>query len=727
MTVSLVQIRQNLRRALFGRERRRVPAGAVRAELLENRQLLSAGTKRTYDSVRAEETAHHHTANDGHDHRLHIDGLPLAGGTAGAGSTPQGAAPFDLGQTFQLSSLPSASKTIYLDFNGHTTSGTWWNSSYNGGAAFTTPAFSVDGTAAFSDAELERIQRIWQRVAEDFAPFNVNVTTQDPGTAGITKSGTGDTTWGVRVVIGGGYQDWFKSSAGGVAYLNTFGASIDQGVFVFSNSLSNGEKNVAEAISHEAGHALGLSHDGASGVGYYQGHGSGATGWAPIMGVGYYRELTQWSKGQYPGANNTQDDLAIITNNTNGFGYRNDDYGSTQGTASVLASTTSGGVKTVSASGIIERNTDQDWFSFTTTGGAVDLSFTGAYATNLDILASLYNSSGQLVLSSDPIELTTASLSTTLAAGTYYVMVDGVGARTLTDGYSDYGSLGQYFITGTIADGSGDGGGGDSDPPPQPPASGTASISGRIWHDADGDGRVDVGDGNLAGVQVYIDVNNNGLLDSGEQSTVTGADGMYSLTGLAAGTYRIRQTPGTGYQQVYPKANAARSVSVSTGRAVANIDFRSLQTAVFGNLGSSLTYLPRTAATAVAPRATVTDPDTQVFTNFKLTAQITSGGNSADRLSVLNQGRGAGQVGVSGSAVYYSGVRVGSVSGGSGTGKLTITFNASASSAAVQAVFRCIAYRSTASTPAAGAKTVQFLMTESNGTISLPATKQILI
>lgn len=31
---------------------------------------------------------------------------------------------------------------------------------------------------------------------------------------------------------------------------------------------------------------------------------SGANGWAPIMGVGYYQELTQWSKGEYAGANN---------------------------------------------------------------------------------------------------------------------------------------------------------------------------------------------------------------------------------------------------------------------------------------------------------------------------------------------------------------------------------------------------------------------------------------
>ncbi len=54
-------------------------------------------------------------------------------------------------------------------------------------------------------------------------------------------------------------------------------------------SIGNGnEKYTAEAISHEVGHTLGLSHDGriTPSEGYYAGHGSGDTGWAPIMGVG---------------------------------------------------------------------------------------------------------------------------------------------------------------------------------------------------------------------------------------------------------------------------------------------------------------------------------------------------------------------------------------------------------------------------------------------------------
>ena len=39
----------------------------------------------------------------------------------------------------------------------------------------------------------------------------------------------------------------------------------------------------------------------------------GHAGWAPIMGVGYYQNISHWSKGEYAYANNTEDDTAIIS------------------------------------------------------------------------------------------------------------------------------------------------------------------------------------------------------------------------------------------------------------------------------------------------------------------------------------------------------------------------------------------------------------------------------
>ena len=360
-------------------------------------------------------------------------------------------AALNLSQTFFLNSLLGANHTIYLDFNGHTTSGTSWNTSYNK-TNIVTPAFDFDGnTGSFSNAELETIQYIWQRVAEDFIPFNVNVTTQAPADINdLIKSGTGDTRWGVRVAIGGSSYDWFGAGAGGVAYVGSFNWNSDTPTFVFDEQLGNGnEKYTAEAISHEVGHTLGLSHDGRTSPaeGYYQGHGSGETGWAPILGVGYYQNLSQWSKGQYASANNTQDDLQIITTQ-NGFGYRNDDTGNTIATAKAL--TVSG--TSVSGSGIIERNTDVDFYSFTTGAGAISLTVNPFNrGPNLDVLAELYNSAGTLIASSNPTELLSANITANVAAGTYYLKIDGVGkGSALSTGYTDYGSLGQYSISGNI-------------------------------------------------------------------------------------------------------------------------------------------------------------------------------------------------------------------------------------------------------------------------------------
>ncbi len=47
----------------------------------------------------------------------------------------------------------------------------------------------------FSNAELLRIQAIFQRVVEDFRPFEVNVTTQEPPLSDLIKEGPTDTRW----------------------------------------------------------------------------------------------------------------------------------------------------------------------------------------------------------------------------------------------------------------------------------------------------------------------------------------------------------------------------------------------------------------------------------------------------------------------------------------------------------------------------------------------------
>ncbi|MCP9835983.1 hypothetical protein KBY84_00585 [Cyanobium sp. N.Huapi 1H5] len=369
----------------------------------------------------------------------------------------------DLSNVFRLHSNPTATKTIYLDFDGYQINNSPWE---NGGNLSLKGFYStLDSTA------LTEIQRIWQRVAEDFAPFNVNVTTQDPGTEALRKFGTGDDRWGIRVAFTSNLnlltgKAITNAGGGGTAYYNSFNWSTDDVALVFNR----GEYTAAETASHEVGHTLGLTHDGAgTTTEYYGGHGGiGPTSWGTIMGaswLGNDENVTQWSNAQYLGANNAQDDLATITSG-NGFTYNVDDHGSTFSTATALTGLT------FSSFGIIERNTDIDMFRFDTGAGLVTFnivnasrafvgsagSFTTQYLAargpNLDIAATLYRADGSVVQTFNPADLTTASFSTTLAAGTYYLGIDGVGfgnpLAPIPFGYTDYGSLGQYMLSGTV-------------------------------------------------------------------------------------------------------------------------------------------------------------------------------------------------------------------------------------------------------------------------------------
>ncbi|MFO1066725.1 MAG: Calx-beta domain-containing protein [Pirellulales bacterium] len=283
----------------------------------------------------------------------------------------------------------------------------------------------------------------------------------EPPLADLQNTGGTDTKWGVRVVV---TQDVaFGCGCGGIAYINSFTWNSDTPVFVFNS----GEVGVAEAASHEVGHSLGLAHDGTSSASYYSGHGLGSDTayWSTIMGVGYYVDVSQWDNGEYYGSNNTgstanygrgADDLAIITG-FNGFGYKTDDHGNDRLTASAL--TVSG--NTLSGSGLITNRTDSDFFSFTTGAGSVTLNVNpAAVGANLDVEATLYDSAGTVVATSNPLMTLNASITATLAAGQYFLKVDGVGAGNPTTnpptGYSDYASIGAYTVSGSLVAVSGD-------------------------------------------------------------------------------------------------------------------------------------------------------------------------------------------------------------------------------------------------------------------------------
>jgi len=372
----------------------------------------------------------------------------------------------DGANAFTLQSLPGSSLTLYLDFNGASLAGTGWASKWTGGATPTAPAFSLDGDATtFSSAEQAFIRDVFYRVAADFTPFNINVTTQWLGQDTITRASSSDTAYGTVCLVSA-IGDIVAPTAGGIAYVDVFDMVGDsyKPALVFPEKLGYGAKAIAEAVSHEVGHNLGLSHDGTASVGYYTGQGS-SPGWAPIMGVGYYKPLAQWSKGEYVGANNTENDVTIIGGN--GPILLADDYANA--TRYALTATASNaservGYGRISATSYTAAGNDVDLFYFDVTkAGAATISARNAlfFSDNgetrkIDLPVGL----GDLRLDCDLYDAATGSLLynwsaessldaefsfTFSSTGRYYLRVDGIGSTS--DGETDYGSMGCYAVS----------------------------------------------------------------------------------------------------------------------------------------------------------------------------------------------------------------------------------------------------------------------------------------
>ncbi|MGZ3848399.1 MAG: T9SS type A sorting domain-containing protein [Flavisolibacter sp.] len=332
-------------------------------------------------------------------------------------------------------SYPSASATIYLDFDGQYVTGTGWN--YNGPL-----------TLAPAGVTNDQITKIFNRVSEDFRPFNINVTTDS------TKYWAAPATQRIRIILTV-TSDWYGSTAGGVSYMGAFTWGDNTPSFVFTKLLNFNTKNIAEATSHEAGHTLGLKHQSSydnncvKTAEYNPGMGSGEIAWAPIMGVGYYKNLTTWHNGPNPyGCTADQDDLAIITSTTNGFGYRTSAKTATSFSSAAAIPVNNNQFQ---ANGVIVTSADNDYYKISIpTTGPVKIQINpysvavGDSGSNLDVEASLYTSKQKLINTYNPPDLLNATIDTSLAAGNYYLVVKGSSNAFA----SSYASLGAYSIQG---------------------------------------------------------------------------------------------------------------------------------------------------------------------------------------------------------------------------------------------------------------------------------------
>lgn len=356
-------------------------------------------------------------------------------------------ASYPLSDTFALNSRPGSSRTIHLDFDGATVAGTYWNTSWGGGLPSTAVApFSLDSDrATFNDSERRLVQEVWARVAEDFAPFDVNVTTAVPAPGALTRSSSSDTTYGTQVLFAPGRtvaDTLCDGGCAGVAWVDVFsdvvGSSMPGPAWVFTDVAGTSGFRLTEVASHEAGHTLSLEHDGTSSSSYF----SGTSPWGPIMGSSRYA-LSQWSNGDYAGANEQQDDLAAIA--AAGAPTLTDDHADSTTSATQLAST---------AHGTIGNRDDQDVFRIDHASCAPTITVdTTEVGTNLDARLRVLDATGAQVAAANPTltqpsygQVSGAGATLTLPqrpAGTLYAEVDGVGQGGT---YSDYGSLGRYSV-----------------------------------------------------------------------------------------------------------------------------------------------------------------------------------------------------------------------------------------------------------------------------------------
>ena len=99
------------------------------------------------------------------------------------------------------------------------------------------------------------------------------------------------------------------------------------------------------------------------------------------------------------------------------------------------------------------------------------------------------------------------------------------------------------------------------------------SVSGLVFNDQAADGIFNAGDAPLQGWQVFADLNNNTVYDTGEPEAFSAADGSYQLTGLSYGAVTIRQTALPGFTlTTYPSGaaifllNGEQRTGISFGR-----------------------------------------------------------------------------------------------------------------------------------------------------------------
>jgi hypothetical protein len=98
------------------------------------------------------------------------------------------------------------------------------------------------------------------------------------------------------------------------------------------------------------------------------------------------------------------------------------------------------------------------------------------------------------------------------------------------------------------------------------------TISGEVFNDANKNGVISTGEKGLASQKVFLDLNNNGKLDAGEPLATTNASGIFTISKIPAGTFRVEWIAAAGFKIIAP-SNGYRTTTVTPGQSLGGQNF----------------------------------------------------------------------------------------------------------------------------------------------------------
>ncbi len=98
----------------------------------------------------------------------------------------------------------------------------------------------------------------------------------------------------------------------------------------------------------------------------------------------------------------------------------------------------------------------------------------------------------------------------------------------------------------------------------------SSTISGTKYSDLNQNGIKDAGEVGLPNWQIFLDLNKDGIFQQGEPTTITKADGTYTINKIPAGTYQVREVQQKGWNRT---TSDPADIIIAGGNSITGVDF----------------------------------------------------------------------------------------------------------------------------------------------------------